>query len=559
MRNILSTKKFPTGISGFASSRQPGVDLGSKRGQNGLTFNCRTMKQGRSLPFNPSQSPARRARRVAGYFIAMAWFLLVLVVAESVARLLEHTADTRAESYGPPIVNAHWAEDDARAAQLAGEAGKPSDLQLYATLPKRSTDERLAFAQTREEIYFLCDASGYVIEKQSPATPEYLARAAAEVGVGQAPCQALLRGDAAADCAAALTDPASASLQGPRFYPSQIDGPLVDNTEWLIQPTDNGSFIIIRPSLWKVPFESLRPGAERREGTRMRGNNAGFRGEDVPDSKLPGELRVVCIGGSTTMEGKADALTYPERMQELLRDATGNRGIEVINAGIDVMDAQRIANSFDRYLALQPDIIVHYNFVNDLPALMPLWSGVEEGGLRAWLRHSTLLYRYANRWLLPSESRIRADLSRVTFAQYQTMLDRAKAAGVSMVFATFAYPDARRISKQDAEFLNYKLNNQGWGWNRVVDLDTYGYLVRLHNDMLAEFCAARNVPCIVLPDELNSGLDVFYDICHMFQSGIDRKAQGIAEGLLPVVKQPLEVQGQAGVEVPGNAGNTGGR
>jgi len=534
------------------------MDFGAKCGQNGADLSPFTMKLVSPLSPSFSQSPSRITRTTAGVLIALVWLLPILLLGEVLARVFENRADARGQAYGVPLVNARWAEDDDRAAQLAGEAGKPSDLRVYGSIAELDAAARAALAVSRGEVYLVCDAGGRVLEKHLPASPEYLARAGAAVNTGDVPCEVLLRDDAAADCASALADPAKATLQGPRYYPAQSSGPLDDSTEWLVQPMGDGILVVLRSSLWKIPFEALRPGAERREGTRMRGNNAGFRGEDIPGAKAPGELRIVCIGGSTTMEGKADALTYPERMQEILRTATGDEHIEVINAGIDVMDAQRIANGFDRYLALQPDIIVHYNFVNDLPALMPLWSG-QDGGARAWLRQSHLLYRYANRWLLPSEPRLREDLTRATFAHYQTMIDRAKTAGVKLVFATFAYPDVRRTSAQDAEFFNYKLNNQGWGWHRVVDLDSYGYLVRLHNEMLSEFCAARDVPCIALPEELNSGLEVFYDICHMFQAGIDRKAQGMAAGLLPLVKQHLEAQGQAGVAALGNAGNSGGR
>ena len=67
-------------------------------------------------------------------------------------------------------------------------------------------------------------------------------------------------------------------------------------------------------------------------------NAHGYRGELVPVKKVPGSLRVVCLGGSTTYGWAVrdpDA-TYPAQLQRLLAAdlPAGFRRVEVINAGL---------------------------------------------------------------------------------------------------------------------------------------------------------------------------------------------------------------------------------
>ncbi|MFN7972491.1 MAG: SGNH/GDSL hydrolase family protein [Acidobacteriota bacterium] len=62
-------------------------------------------------------------------------------------------------------------------------------------------------------------------------------------------------------------------------------------------------------------------------------NSMGFRDEELPAARLPGETRVLCLGDSSTFGfwvGQEEA--YPQVLERILRDRTGNPA-QVINAG----------------------------------------------------------------------------------------------------------------------------------------------------------------------------------------------------------------------------------
>lgn len=101
-------------------------------------------------------------------------------------------------------------------------------------------------------------------------------------------------------------------------------------------------------------------------------NNLGFRGRDFTAAKPAGTIRVICVGGSTTIGSNAgnDSFTYPFILEELLRQAfPGANKIEVINAGVfgyhSWHSMLRVDNEFDRY---DPDVYVFMDGLNDVMA-----------------------------------------------------------------------------------------------------------------------------------------------------------------------------------------------
>jgi hypothetical protein len=69
-------------------------------------------------------------------------------------------------------------------------------------------------------------------------------------------------------------------------------------------------------SLWLVPGESYRPGARLEleaagERYSIAINSHGFRDREVSLRKPPRVYRVVCVGGSTTVQGRTNSETWP--------------------------------------------------------------------------------------------------------------------------------------------------------------------------------------------------------------------------------------------------------
>jgi len=89
-------------------------------------------------------------------------------------------------------------------------------------------------------------------------------------------------------------------------------------------------------------------------------NSRGWRGEEVAMPKPEHVFRILCVGESTTVEGSADADTYPALLERLLRDWLSTESIEVVNCGVSGGLASAVAAAKSELLALDPDLIVYY-------------------------------------------------------------------------------------------------------------------------------------------------------------------------------------------------------
>lgn len=98
-------------------------------------------------------------------------------------------------------------------------------------------------------------------------------------------------------------------------------------------------------------------------------NSLGFRGEEFPREKQPGELRIACLGASTTFcaEASSDAATWPAQLQAELTARHPDRLIRVINAGVPGYCIEHSAENLRRrVLPLDPDVVILYHAHNDI-------------------------------------------------------------------------------------------------------------------------------------------------------------------------------------------------
>ncbi len=102
---------------------------------------------------------------------------------------------------------------------------------------------------------------------------------------------------------------------------------------------------------------------------KNRHNSRGFRGEEIEMPKPKGEFRIVCMGGSTTYTGHIEdyKLSYPTLLEAELK-AKGYDTVKVINAGASGWSSWETLISFElRVLDLEPDMIIVYHGINDIP------------------------------------------------------------------------------------------------------------------------------------------------------------------------------------------------
>lgn len=99
------------------------------------------------------------------------------------------------------------------------------------------------------------------------------------------------------------------------------------------------------------------------------GDRGMFRGErEVSRAKPSGGLRVVALGGSTTVNARnEEGLTYPNELESALRARFEGRTVEVLNSGGDAFStAHTLTNLSLRVVDFDPDVVIVYHAINDL-------------------------------------------------------------------------------------------------------------------------------------------------------------------------------------------------
>jgi lysophospholipase L1-like esterase len=101
---------------------------------------------------------------------------------------------------------------------------------------------------------------------------------------------------------------------------------------------------------------------------KNRHNSLGYRGDEIVLPKPAGELRIVCVGGSTTYDSDIEdyRLAYPSRLEAELR-ARGFANVTVVNAGAAGWTTWESLISLElRVLDLAPDIVIDFDSINDV-------------------------------------------------------------------------------------------------------------------------------------------------------------------------------------------------
>jgi len=99
-----------------------------------------------------------------------------------------------------------------------------------------------------------------------------------------------------------------------------------------------------------------------------RHNALGYRGDEIEVPKPAGVFRIALIGGSTTYQTGVEDFrkSYPYLLQQLL-NGPGRPRVEVVNAGVPAYSSwESLLNLQFRVLAIQPDLVVIYDNLNDV-------------------------------------------------------------------------------------------------------------------------------------------------------------------------------------------------
>jgi lysophospholipase L1-like esterase len=269
--------------------------------------------------------------------------------------------------------------------------------------------------------------------------------------------------------------------------------------------------------LWHKPWRKYEPGAKLEMDTggqhfRIEINSLGYRTREFAPKKPAGTVRVLCIGGSTTVAGRTNDETYPALLEARLRRRWPGLPVEVLNLGTSGVDSALWLGWIDKLLGFDPDLIVQYEAINDIAwAELPAFAARHPG--RRWMEESLLFERL--RGLEPSEL---LPEMRETLDLRLQMERRCRAAGIDYLGATFAAPDASRASEEFRRTLDVGTAF----WTRHFPLRRYSIyqaLLDRHNALLVELAERQRLGCVKVHERLTDPA-LFVDACHFTPEGI---------------------------------------
>lgn len=429
--------------------------------------------------------------------------------------------------------------------RIRAEFGEPLPPNLRRELPGReqffTLDEagRSALAQQRQELAMVCDREGTLLSAYPAGEPAELAELSARAHPG-ASLQALLPEEPWRDAREALARVCDTQSPWAPDYPI----PMANGNKYVFQfhflpepiagQKTARAWVFAQPSIWDELWFSFKKNIDSSDGfyfakvEQFRTNNLGFRANDLALPKPPGVFRIVCIGASTTAEGPTNALTYPNILEKKLRKHFGGRPIEVVNCGIYGIESSQEKRHLPDYLALQPDLIIYYDMINDIRTDSCQWRNPEKGKpgyfmkrFKSWLRESRFLFNEFNPWLLPGDDEIRADMERNSLANIREIAAAAKEAGAAMVLCSFAAPDLAHCRPDEADY--FERTGRGFGLT-VINAKSYVHIARIFNERVKRLCAEEGMLYAPVAEGLQGGIIYFNDCCHMNLAGIEKKA-----------------------------------
>jgi hypothetical protein len=467
--------------------------------------------------------------------IALVWLLVAGLGAEYYLRW----SQARHDAAGAALRSRMDAEAVQATARLCEDLGLPlpvtgSDIAARNVFATGDGVTRQRHAAERGEAVFVCRAMGEVEQAYLGSLPPVIAEAAAAIrdtGNVAAP----LAGAESADAMAAFGMAMGGAMQL-RDYPLHLpNGSEV--AQFAFHPIPPGHVgVFVRPSQWKRLWLEFRPGVRQDDAYRLEINRHGFRDREVTLPKPPGVFRIVCVGGSTTAEGPTNDITYPRFLERLLRAQYPGRELEVINAGIFASTSYAERDRVEQYLALEPDLLLHYNAVNDLTNMAPGWLAQAPGAsLAVAMGSSSALLRPVAEWALPRGDRLDGILRDTMIAALMELAAMARARGCNVAFASFTAPDYPHLPKEERWHFDREIRGMAWG--SYVSFPQYIEIIERYNALLQEHCESEGHVYLPLAENFRHGAAFYTDICHMRPAGMYEKARVLARLLGPFLHE----------------------
>lgn len=271
-------------------------------------------------------------------------------------------------------------------------------------------------------------------------------------------------------------------------------------------------------------------------------NTLGFRSPEIARLPAPGELRIAIVGASTVAGAyaKTNSATFPQLLEQRLRQAMPGRRVNVINAGVEGYTVREIFNLVERaIIPLRPNVVVIYPGFNDMASICRVTSGkasialqpVPAPELPRWVLTRELI---AKNTLPLRETPVRANKvdPKTNFpkAYGQTLDDtvtRLQAAGIKPVLLTVA----RAFKPGDGE-TGKRLATTALFYNYCLDYDGLNEAGSLFNQTITDVARKHRTLLIDLGRKMPGGPKNFVDAAHFTRAGEERSAEIIFHELV---------------------------
>jgi lysophospholipase L1-like esterase len=281
-------------------------------------------------------------------------------------------------------------------------------------------------------------------------------------------------------------------------------------------------------SLWQERWQEYAPGAKLDvvvggERFLVEMNSQGYRTHEFAIPKPAGMVRVICIGGSTTVAGRTNDETYPALLEKKLRARFPGLSLEVLNLGVSSATTEYWYARLPKVFGYEPDVIVQYPGVNDISwRSLPHFASARPG--RGRMYQSLLVQK-----LFPFPVEELDPFLEETFTTLGETDRVCRERDVACLVGSFASPDPELTKGEFRKHLDYNAEF----WFRRFPLHSYATwarVVRRYNELFVRFVNRYHVPHALVHERLTDPA-VFIDVCHLTPEGIDR----LAEAFLPEV------------------------
>jgi lysophospholipase L1-like esterase len=278
--------------------------------------------------------------------------------------------------------------------------------------------------------------------------------------------------------------------------------------------------------LWEQEFYEYKKNIEIKERVnnhdfQVKMNDYGFRTKYKEIPKPKDKYRIICIGGSTTVEGLTNDTTYPALLEKKLNSYFNSNRIEVFNYGISGLNSSGEKEKLPIYLKMEPDMMIEYNFVNDLfKVLIPQWLDHRSRWFRILIKFQ-IFYDPLFNFLMVSKNGLRQSLNSYTLLNLKEIYKEAYKNKVKLVICGFAAPDFNRLTKEEKEYFDYDIQ---YFWKSKISLETYIKCVEVYNQCLEQMCKENDIIFVPVGRYLSGTTDYFVDIAHLTPAGIEKKA-----------------------------------